>query len=119
LFHLSTPQHIREETVLISRGASPNIEYIKGQGKYNEELMKQVPEKGNKASTVKGTSAKDICNICDEDFDDDDDDERTWIQCEACYQWVHCDCAGVSDSVIEDEFDVPYECDNCEKQQKK
>lgn len=59
-----------------------------------------------------GTSAKDICNICDEDFDETDE-ERAWIQCELCYQWVHCDCAGVGDSVIDDDFDVPFECDKC------
>lgn len=65
--------------------------------------------------TQQGVSSKDLCPICEEDYDDDDDDEgRTWIQCEDCYQWVHCDCAGVGDSVVEDDFDIPYKCDECE-----
>lgn len=73
---------------------------------------------GNNAFTATvGTSAKDICNICEEDYDADDEG-RTWIQCEACYQWVHCDCAGVGDSVIEDDFDFPFECDECENAKK-
>ena len=119
-----------------------NCKYIKGQGEYKEELMKQVQPKGvfsqlylfqfesfihwlgnnstnnnNGSALVGGTSSKDICSICEED-DDDDDEIRTWIQCDSCYQWVHCDCAGVNDSVIEDDFDVPFDCDECEKDKK-
>jgi hypothetical protein len=61
-----------------------------------------------------GSAAKDICNICSEDLDEDDDG-RTGIQCDECYQWVHCDCAGVGDSVVEDDFDIPFMCDECSK----
>jgi len=83
--------------------------YIKGDGVYKEERMKQSA--GEFGATT-GTSSKDICGICEEDYDDDDDG-RTWIQCETCHQWFHCDCAEVGDSVLEDDFDLPFSCDDC------
>lgn len=59
-----------------------------------------------------GTSSSDICSICMEEFDENDEG-RCWIQCDVCYQWVHCDCAEVGDSIVEDEYDAEFRCDKC------
>ena len=61
---------------------------------------------------LKGIESNEICSICKEE-DDETYEIRNWIQCDLCYQWVHCDCAEVGESVVEDEFAPDYVCDKC------
>lgn len=78
--------------------------YIKGVGDYNEETMKQ----GNQ----KGVPSTEVCGICSESGKEDEEG-RGWVECDKCGQWVHCDCAGLSDSVCDDDFSFAFRCDNC------
>jgi hypothetical protein len=51
---------------------------------------------------------KTLCGVC---FDDLEGDES--VQCYQCRQIYHCDCVGVEESMLEDDFQEDWYCDDC------
>ena len=41
------------------------------------------------------------------------DGGRTWLECEICKQWFHCDCLHIDNDIIQDKYDFTFKCDNC------
>jgi len=80
-----------------------NCRYVKGKGDYFKHEMRQEGMK----------SCKEYCGICGDEDDPINDKGRTWIECETCNQWFHCDCLQVDEDIIEDEFKFTFHCDEC------
>jgi hypothetical protein len=58
-------------------------------------------------------SALEFCGICGDPEDAENDGGRTWLECEICKQWFHCDCLHIDNDIIQDKYDFMFKCDNC------
>lgn len=78
------------------RAGELKCQYVRGEGDYQVHKMKQL------AGVRKG---KDICGVCGDDEDPEAESGRTWVECEKCEQWYHCDCI---DFELDDNAEASY-----------
>jgi hypothetical protein len=90
-------------------------QYIRGKGEYQQHTLQQ--QKGmilhHSLYSISGVRAQlDLCGICG-DSEDANEGYRSWIECDKCDQWFHCDCVELWEATDDEDYSDYYECANC------